>query len=89
MIKEGLSLIEICERRNLSDTIIAEHIITLIENSYNVEIEKLIPKEHIILIDKAVNETNTNFLPAIKSKLPEEISYAEIRIYLSYKKKLK
>lgn len=89
MIKEGLSLIEICERRNLSDTIIAEHIITLIENSYNLEIEKLIPKEHINLIEKALNETNTNFLPAIKSKLPEEISYAEIRIYLSYRKKLK
>lgn len=87
MIKEGLSLIEICERRNLSDTIIAEHIITLIENSYNLEIEKLIPEEHINLIEKALNETNTNFLPAIKSKLPEEISYAEIRIYLSYKKK--
>jgi len=87
MIKEGLSLIEICERRNLSDTIVSEHIITLIENSYDIKLEKLIPVEHIKLIEKAIKETNTNFLPVIKSKLPDEITYAEIRIYLSYKKK--
>lgn len=87
MIKEGLSLIEICERRNMSDTIISEHIISLIENSYEIDIEKLIPKEHIELIEKAVSDTNTNFLPSIKSKLPSDITYAEIRIYLSYKKK--
>ncbi len=87
MIREGLSLIEICERRNLSDTIIAEHIVTLIENSYNFDIKKLIPQVHIQLIEKAVKETNTNFLPMIKSKLPPEISFAEIRIYLAQKNK--
>lgn len=86
MIKEGLSLIEICERRNLSDTIVSEHIIALIENSYDIDIEKLIPVKHIKLIENALNETKTNFLPLIKSKLPDEITYAEIRIYLSYKK---
>ena len=87
MIREGLSLIEICERRNLSDTIISEHIVTLIENSYSIDISKLIPQQHIELIEKAVNETNTNFLPMIKAKLPQEISFAEIRIYIAHKNK--
>ncbi|NPV12504.1 MAG: RecQ family ATP-dependent DNA helicase [Ignavibacteria bacterium] len=87
MIREGLSLIEICERRNLSDTIIGEHIVTLIDNSYEFDISKLIPQEHIELIEKVVNETNTNFLPLIKSKLPQDISFAEIRIYLAHKNK--
>ena len=87
MIREGLSLIEICERRNLSETIISEHIVTLIENSYQVDISKIIPQQHIDLIEKVVNETDTNFLPVIKAKLPQEISFAEIRIYIAYKKK--
>ncbi len=87
MIRDGLSLIEICERRNLSDTIIGEHIVTLIENSYELDISKLIPQEHIELIEKAVKETNTNFLPLIKSKLPQEITFAEIRIYIAHKNK--
>lgn len=87
MVKEGLSLIEISEKRNLSDTIISEHIITLIENSFDIDIKKLIPDEHIQLIEKAINELNTNFLPSIKAKLPDDISYAEIRILMSHKKK--
>jgi ATP-dependent DNA helicase RecQ len=87
MIRDGLSLIEICERRNLSETIIGEHIVTLIENSYELDISKLIPQEHIELIEKAVKETNTNFLPLIKSKLPQEITFAEIRIYIAHKNK--
>jgi ATP-dependent DNA helicase RecQ len=88
MIREGLSLIEICERRNLSDTIISEHIITLLENSYDIDITQVIPEEHIKLIENAIANSKTNLLPEIKSKLPEEITYAEIRIYLSHKKKL-
>jgi ATP-dependent DNA helicase RecQ len=87
MIREGLSLIEICERRNLSDTIISEHIVTLIDNSYQIDIDKLIPQKHIELIEKALNESNTNFLPVIKSKLPEEITFAEIRIVISHRNK--
>lgn len=88
MIREGLSLIEICERRNLSDTIIGEHIVTLLDNSYEFDLSKLIPQEHIELIEKAVKGTNTNFLPIIKAKLPQEISFAEIRIYLAHKNKI-
>ncbi|MCX8056330.1 MAG: RecQ family ATP-dependent DNA helicase [Ignavibacteria bacterium] len=88
MVREGLSLVEICEKRNLSDTLIAEHITTLIENSFEIDLEKLIPKSHIDLIEKALAETDSKFLPLIKSKLPEEISYAEIRIVMSYINKL-
>ncbi len=89
MIREGLSLIEICERRNLSDTLISEHIITLIENSFEIELEKLIPHEHIKLIKEAIRNSKSSFLPAIKSSLPEEISYAEIRIVKSFLEKNK
>lgn len=87
MIKNGMSLIEICEMRNLSDTIVADHIISLIENNFELCVQKIIPDEHIQLMEKVLNETNSKFLPIIKSKLPEEISFAELRIYLKWREK--
>lgn len=87
MIKNGMSLVEICEMRNLSDTIVSEHIITLIENNYKLDIQMLIPDEHIQLMEKVLKETYSKFLPVIKSKLPDEISFAEIRIFMKWLEK--
>ncbi len=87
MIKNGMSLIEICEMRNLSETIVADHIISLIENNFDFDIRKIIPNEHIQLMEKVLKETESKFLPMIKSKLPEEISFAELRIYLKWREK--
>ncbi|MCX8011020.1 MAG: RecQ family ATP-dependent DNA helicase [Ignavibacteria bacterium] len=88
MIREGMSLIEICEKRNLSDTIISEHIQSLLENSFDFDLKKLIPQEHIQQIESAIKNSNTKFLPSLKSLLPDEITYAEIRICLSYFEKI-
>ncbi len=89
MIREGMSLVEICEKRNLSDTIISEHVQTLLENSFDINIAQLIPLKNIELIKEAIEKSESNFLPVIKSHLPKEISFAEIRICLSYFGKLK
>lgn len=89
MIREGYSLIEISEKRNISDTVVSEHIVTLIENSFDIDIHKIIPTSHIELIARIVNENANASILNIKSKLPEEITYAEIRIFLSWYKKQK
>lgn len=88
MIKEGNTFFEICEKRNLSDTIISEHIVSLINNSLMFDLEKLISLENIVLIKKAFSELNTDSLIVLKQKLPDHISYGEIRICINYWKKL-
>ncbi len=87
MIREGHSLIEISEKRNLLEATIAEHIITLLENSIDIDIHKLIPPSHISLIENVVKENSNISLLNLKSKLPEEISYSEIRIFLTWYQK--
>ncbi|MBM4177061.1 MAG: RecQ family ATP-dependent DNA helicase [Ignavibacteria bacterium] len=89
MIREGMSLVEICEKRNLSNAIISEHVQTLIDNSFDINIAQLIPIKNIELIKEAMEKSESRFLPVIKSYLPDEISFAEIRICLSYFEKLK
>ncbi|MBU2446621.1 MAG: RecQ family ATP-dependent DNA helicase [Bacteroidetes bacterium] len=84
MIREGMSLVEICEKRNLSDAVISEHVQTLIENSFNINITQLIHLKNVELIKEALEKTKSNFLPVIKSNLPDDISFAEIRICMSY-----
>lgn len=81
LFKEGHSAPEIAYRRNLAVTTIENHLRRLLEDG-RINIKELLDENMIEQVIKASEGEKS--LSAIKSKLPEDMSYGEIRYVLSH-----
>ena len=86
LLKEGNSMPEIAYKRKLAFSTIGNHLRKLVEDG-RLTVDNLLDKNKIELIKKAIN--NSNSLKEIKSKLPHDITYAEIKYVLTSLGKLK
>jgi ATP-dependent DNA helicase RecQ len=80
MFREGLSIEEIAERRNLKQTTIESHLAELIEAGEEIEIEQLVPQDRYEVILDAFERVGDGPLKPVKEFLGDEYSYGEIRI---------
>jgi ATP-dependent DNA helicase RecQ len=81
LYKEGLSAIEIAEKRSLSITTVFSHLSQLYTEGKEVELEKYVTKEIVDKVRIAFNQLNRKMeLKLIYEKLNEEVSYGEIRL---------
>ncbi|MES1214127.1 MAG: helix-turn-helix domain-containing protein [Bacteroidota bacterium] len=85
LYKQGKSVIEISDIRKLTVQTIEGHLAHYIEQG-EINIEELLSREKLIIIEPVINEFNGGAIALIKSKLGPEISFGEIRLSLAWKK---
>lgn len=79
----GKSIDEIAAERGLTRVTIENHLISCLDNGMNVDIEKDIHTEFEDEIVKAIKEIGVEKLKPLKDALGENVSYFDIRYYIS------
>lgn len=78
------SILEIAKLRGLKIPSIENHLADLVYQQKITDISQLIPKEKENLIRNSISKNDTSPLKDIKSKLPEDVTYGQIKIVLAY-----
>jgi len=82
LYKEGKSIAEIAQQRNLSVQTIEGHLAYYVQQG-ELKVEELVSREKIVLIEPVVKEFAANSLTTIKEKLGSDVSFGEIRLVLA------
>jgi ATP-dependent DNA helicase RecQ len=80
--EKGGTLEEISRKRSLTRTTITEHLVHLINKGHSIDLNRVLSKERIALIEEAISRAGTERLAPIKALLPQNVSYDEIRLVL-------
>ena len=83
LYKQGLSVAEIAERRNLKPLTIEEHFAALIEEGREINLSDLVDDSDRALIEDAAAICGLERLRPIKDELPERIGYDSIRFVVA------
>lgn len=81
MYKTGKTIAQIAEERSFSTSTIETHLAHFIANG-ELELDELIPKAKQTAIFDAIEKHGKNSLSTLKTNLPDNISYGEIRMVL-------
>jgi ATP-dependent DNA helicase RecQ len=76
--EKGGPLEEIAKKRGLTRSTIIEHLVRLIDEGRPVDLNRIISKERIALIEEAIALSGSERLAPIKVQLPQDVSYDEI-----------
>ncbi len=79
---QGLGIIEIAERRGLTEGVVSQHVSELLERGVVLKIDALVPPAHQKQIRGAVASMRTPDLKRIKALVDADVTYAEIRVML-------
>ena len=82
MYKEGKSIAEIAEARNLTSGTIETHLSKFV-GSGEIKIGELITREKLLIIESAVKEHEGGSITSIKQKVGNDISFGEIRLVMA------
>ncbi|MCW3119917.1 MAG: family ATPase [Chitinophagaceae bacterium] len=85
LYKEGKSLDEITEIRKLTIQTIEGHLAHYVEQG-EINIEELVSREKLSIIEPVVNEFKGNSITLIKEKLGSTVSFAEIKLTIAWHK---
>lgn len=83
LYKEGKTIQEISQIRELKEQTIENHLIDCMEKGMDVDIEKYIHTEFSKIILEKIEELGFERLKPLKDALPERVSYFDIRYYVS------
>ncbi|HEU0175767.1 MAG TPA: ATP-dependent DNA helicase RecQ [Blastocatellia bacterium] len=83
LYRQGLSLDEIAEKRNLKPSTIETHFAALIAEGREINLSSLVDDEDLALIEAAVAKVGLEGLRPIKDQLPERIEYGAIRLVVA------
>jgi ATP-dependent DNA helicase RecQ len=81
--EKGGTLEEIARKRGLTPSTIIEHLVQLIEEGRSIDLNRILLKDRIALIEEAIVRARSERLAPIKALLPKDISYDEIRLVVS------
>jgi DNA-binding NarL/FixJ family response regulator len=87
LFRQGKTIAEIAAERSLSPNTIEQHLSLFILTG-EVTISELVPDAKLEIILEAVEKTDVPSLYAIKQKLPDTITFGEIRAVLNYRQYL-
>ncbi len=79
---QGLGIIEIAERRALTEGVVSQHVSELLERGVALNIDALVSPLHQKQIRGALASTRKPDLKRIKALVDADVTYAEIRIML-------
>lgn len=82
LYKEGKSIAELADIRNLTLATIENHLLKCAQEGYPLSLDDFIPAGQEQLIGEAIAQVGRGKLKPIKDILPEEISYCAIKAYL-------
>jgi ATP-dependent DNA helicase RecQ len=71
---------EIARQRGLTPSTITEHLVQLVDEGRSVDLNRILSKERIALIEKAIARAGSERFAPIKALLPQDVSYDEIRL---------
>lgn len=83
LFRSGNSIIEIAEKKTLSQSTIENHLAFYIERG-SLELEEVMDVSKVEPIQKAIQQLNTVALSPVKEKLGEGYSYGEIRMVMAH-----
>lgn len=83
LFRSGNSIIEIAEKRTLSQSTIENHLAFYIERG-SLELEEVMDVSKVEPIQKAIQQLNTVALSPVKEELGEGYSYGEIRMVMAH-----
>ena len=78
--EKGGTLEEIARKRGLTPSTITEHLVQLIDEGRSIDLNRILSKERIALIEEAIVRAGSERLATIKALLPQDVSYDEIRL---------
>ena len=82
--EKGEALEEIARKRGLTPSTITEHLVQLIDEGRSIDLNRILSKERITLIEEAVVRAGSERLAPIKALLPQDVSYDEIRLVVGH-----
>jgi len=77
---KGMRVDEIARKRSLTPSTIIEHLVQLIGEGRSIDLNRILSKERITLIEEAIARTGSERLAPIKALLPQDVGYDEIRL---------
>jgi DNA-binding MarR family transcriptional regulator len=80
--EKGGTLEEIARKRGLTPSTITEHLVQLIDEGRSINLNRILSKERITLVEEAIVRAGSERLGPIKALLPQDVSYDEIRLVL-------
>jgi superfamily II DNA helicase RecQ len=86
LLVQGMGAQEIADVRGLKIGTIFNHLASLIEQE-KIAVEDVVDEQERQLIEAAVQEVGSFYLSPIKARLPEEVSYGEIRCVVAWMQK--
>jgi RecQ family ATP-dependent DNA helicase len=78
--EKGGTLEEIARKRGLTSSTIAEHLVQLIDEGRSIDLNRILSRERIALIEEAIVRAGSERMAPIKALLPQDVSYDEIRL---------
>jgi ATP-dependent DNA helicase RecQ len=78
--EKGMNVEEIARKRGLTPSTISEHLVQLIEEGRSIDLNRILSKERITLIEEAIGRAGSERLAPIKALLPQDVGYDEIRL---------
>ena len=83
LFKEGLPVADIAKERNLTVSTIEGHMAYYVEMG-EINIEELLTREKLLLIEPALNDFTGGSIKPVKEKLGDAISFGEIRLTIAW-----
>jgi len=83
LFKEGLPVAGIAKERNLSVQTIEGHLAHYVQHG-EINIEELLSREKLLLIEPAIKDFNGGSITPVKEKLGNSISFGEIRLTIAW-----
>jgi ATP-dependent DNA helicase RecQ len=78
--EKGMKVDEIARNRGLTPSTITEHLVQLIGEGRPIDLSRILSKERVALIEKAIDQVGSERLAPIKALLPQDVNYDEIRL---------
>jgi len=78
--EKGMNVEEIARKRGLTPSTITEHLVQLIDEGRSIDLNRILSKERIALIEEAIARAGSERLAPIRALLPQDVSYDEIRL---------
>ncbi|HEX7457360.1 MAG TPA: helix-turn-helix domain-containing protein, partial [Ginsengibacter sp.] len=85
LFKQGKTIVEIAKERNFTVSTIESHLAWYVGNG-DVDINKIVSLEKQLLVKAAAKSYGNSSAKILKEKLPENITYSEIRLVLASEK---
>jgi len=85
LFRQGKSLVEISEARKLKKETIEGHLAHYIREG-EINIEELISREKLAVIEPVINDLKGSSLSILKAKLGDTVSFSEIKLAIAWQK---